>query len=344
MNNYFCVLPFYGMEYNVSSANTPCCLLPSDTNLDELRQTILSRQRHSACQKCWKLEDQNKISNRQILNQTFDHYANRDLNFIEEDCRNGNYNIQIVKLYTSNLCNGTCIVCCDDEISTAWATLNNRSTFKIIDNRRLVNIDYANIKMLSFLGGEPLFEKKNFQILQELINHNNTSCFISMVTNGSVKLSTESLDILAQFKNLNFGLSIDGIGPVFEYLRYPLKWDRLLNNIEIYKKIGIKLSVSYTLSNLNIFYHDQTIAWIKHMGFDYNFNLVSDPIYFSINSLPEEIKDTLITVQGLFSPHSEKDDINFQTAIKELARQDQLKNISINDYLPDLAAKFQNTQ
>ena len=225
MNNYFCVLPFYGMEYNISSTNTPCCLLPTDTNLDELRQTILSGQRHLACQQCWALENQNKISNRQILNQTFDHYADRDINFVEEDCQQGKFNTQIVKLYTSNLCNSTCITC-DQGSSTAWATLNNRSTFKIIDDSKLVDIDYANIKMLSFVGGEPLFEKKNFQILQELINHKNTSCFISMVTNGSVNLPDKHLDILSQFKNLNFCLSIDGVGPVFEYLRYPLKWDR----------------------------------------------------------------------------------------------------------------------
>jgi hypothetical protein len=342
MNDYFCVLPFFSAEYNPSSADTPCCLLPTDTNLTELRQTALSGQRHSACQKCWSLEDQGKISDRQLKNSAFDFYANRDIQIIEEDCHKSNYSTQIVKLYTSNLCNGTCIVCCNDEVSTAWATLNKRSTFKIIDERKLIDIDYANIKMLSFVGGEPLFEKKNFQILQELIKHNNTSCFISMVTNGSVTLSTQYLDILSQFKNLNFCLSIDGVGPVFEYLRYPLKWDRLLNNIEVYKKIGINLSVSYTLSNLNIFYHDQTVAWFDEMGLNYNFNLVTDPVCFSVNSLPRETKDALVTVQELFQPHTSDDDINFQSAVKELARQDQLKHISINEYLPDLAGKFQN--
>jgi hypothetical protein len=340
MNDYFCVLPFYGMEYSPTSPNTPCCLLPANVDVKDLQQTILNGQRHSACQRCWTLEDQNKPSNRQILNQSFDLYADRDINFVEEDCRTGKFSTQIVKLYTSNLCNGTCVVCCNDEVSTAWATLNGRSTFKILADQTISDIDYSNIKILSFVGGEPLYEKKNILILQKLIDCNNTTCFISMVTNGSVKLSIEYLDILAKFKNLNFCLSIDGVGQNFEYQRYPLKWDLLTKNINIYRQLGINLSVSYTISNINIFYHSQTTAWFKSMGLEYNFNLVEDPAYFSINSLPKSIKDKLLDVQELFRPHTPVDDENFLKAVEEIKRQDALKKISIRDYMPEIANWF----
>jgi hypothetical protein len=329
MNDYFCVLPFYGAEYN-NNTTTPCCLLPYNTDIDSLRNEMLAGQRPSACAKCWKLEDQGKRSNRQILNQTFDVVTDRDIAYIEQDCHQS-YSPQIIKLYTSNLCNSTCVTC-NPTWSTAWGTLNKKPVYDIISSNLLDNIDYANIKMLSFVGGEPLIEAKNYAVLQKLLDYNNTNCRISVITNGSSKLSAERLELLKKFKHLDFCLSIDGVGPVFEYLRYPLKWTDLLDNIELYRQIGIHLSVSYTISNLNVLYHNETVKWFEEQDLEYNFNIVSDPAHFAPGVLPDSVKLQYPELQGFFNEYRPANLISLRY---EIIRQDNLKKINIQDYLPE---------
>lgn len=332
MNDYFCVLPFFGAEYTPNGSTTPCCLLPKDTNIKQLQTEMLAGQRPVACQKCWALEDQAKTSDRQLKNSSFDFYTNRDIQYIEKDCRDGNFSLRILKLYTSNLCNSTCVTC-GAVASSAWATLKKVKTFQIISQDRLDLIPYTDLVMLSFVGGEPLVEKKNFDILEQLISVGNTDCFISLTTNGSIQLNQKQQSILKQFKNLNICLSIDGIEKRFEYIRYPLKWDILLENIDFLKSLDIDLFVSYTISNLNIFYYNETVEWFNKQELRHNHNLVTYPNHFSVDALPKKIK--LGLKQELFRQHSDDDDINFSLFLKEIQQQDQLKNISIKDYLPE---------
>ena len=154
MNDYFCVLPFFGAEYTPSGFTTPCCLLPANTDIKQLQTEMLSGKRPIACQKCWTLEDQGKISDRQLKNSAFDFYTNRDIQFIEKDCQDENFSLQILKLYTSNLCNSTCVTC-GPGASSAWATLKKVKTFEIISQDHLDSIPYKDLVMLSFVGGEP---------------------------------------------------------------------------------------------------------------------------------------------------------------------------------------------
>jgi sulfatase maturation enzyme AslB (radical SAM superfamily) len=332
MNDYFCVLPFFGAEYNRERQATPCCLLPANTDIKQLQTEMLAEQRPVACQKCWSLEDQGKTSDRQLKNSAFDFYTDRDIQFIEEDCQDGNFSLQILKLYTSNLCNSTCVTC-GPGASTSWATLKKVKTFEIISQDQLESIPYKDLVMLSFVGGEPLFEKKNFDILEQLISIGNTDCHISLVSNGSIQLTQKQQTILKQFKNLNICLSIDGIEKRFEYIRYPLKWNILIENIDFFKSLDIDLFVSYTISNLNIFYYNETIEWFNRQRLRYNYNIVSLPNYFSLDALPENIK--LELKQELFRQHSVDDDANFSRFLIEIQQQDRLKNISIKDYLPE---------
>lgn len=334
MNDYFCVLPFFGAEYRPQGFVSPCCLMPADTNVQEVQDIMMSGQRAPACQKCWILEDQGKISDRQLKNSAFDFYSNRDIRFIEEDCRQNKFSPQIIKLYTSNLCNSTCVTCVP-QYSTAWATLKNVKIFNVIEQSIIDSFVYQDFVMLNFVGGEPLKEKKNFDILTKLIAVNNIDCFISITTNGSVKLSELQKDILKRFKNLNICLSIDGIEKRFEYMRYPLSWDLLLENIEFFRKNNNEISISYTISNVNILYYNETTNWFKKQGFNHNHIIVSVPSYFSPTALPLQTKLQLDSNIVSTSTHTKMNDQQFILACKELKLQDSLKKINIKDYMPD---------
>jgi organic radical activating enzyme len=297
-------------------------------NINSVREDMLSNKKPECCNTCWKLEKNGIKSDRQSKNESFDFYSDIDIKQVFESCKNGQFSPQIIKLYTSNLCNSACVTC-GPHFSTHWQSVKGIPIqLNSITDNTLNKIDFSKIKMLSILGGEPLYDKNIFNILQRLVDQNNANCFISFVSNGNVKLTDSQISLLSKFKNSDICVSIDGIGPVYEYMRYPMKWEDLKTNIKQFKKIFKYVSVSYTLSNVNVLYYDETVAWFKENDLPFNHNLVTNPSYFNINALPESVKKEYSSLSHLFRLHHEQDDILFKLAVDELINQDKLKNIS----------------
>lgn len=343
MNNYYCVLPFYSVEtaFEHPNKNIFCCRLEPNSDIEEVRESIRCEQRSTACSTCWQLEDAGMRSERQVHNETMDFLLDLSIENIENASITKGFSPVNIKLATSNLCNGTCVTC-SSTCSSAWASLENKSSkYKGMDFDQIdFNIDWANIVSLSLVGGEPLLEKKNFQILETLLENKNYNCFISFVTNGSVELTAKQIELLKHFKNLNICLSIDGTGSVFEYMRYPLKWDRLVHNMGLFKQLGADVSVSCMISNLNIYYYSDMIDFFNKHNLNYLCKQVLDPYMFNPSNLPNEAKARVIKnnpayqdeVTKLLNMYEFNTDLYLQFQ-KEIVRQDQLKNINIVDYM-----------
>lgn len=333
----FCVLPWYGL--NLPSSN-PCCLLPKNTDIARVKHDLLAGIKSPACTTCWQVESSGKKSKRQFENELLDYKLDRDLDKIQEDCKTKIIDPLVYQIQTSNLCNQACVTC-NSYLSSKWAEIERRigtvpcPTFKI----KLSNVDvnYATARRIEFVGGEPFFDPTTFQILVLLIEHNNTDCFISVVTNGSISLSDHQLNVLSKFTDLNICISIDGVGPVFEYMRWPAKWPTLLNNIEKFKKITKNISISYTISSLNVLYYQQTVDWFQSQNLRYNHNIVTTPEWIGLNNAPVQIKE-LLRDNSFASACSEitgkeTDVVEYQRLLEE---QDWAKKINIKDYLPEI--------
>jgi organic radical activating enzyme len=331
----FCVLPFYGWEYPL---NTACCLLPKKNDLKKIQADMLNGVRPDSCAKCWNLEDRGIKSDRQLKNETVDFYLDKNIQDLYADAKHAKTSVLHYKIDTSNTCNAACITC-DSGSSSYWGILQKKNkqrysrTWNISLDKIDQNIDYNTARMIIFRGGEPLLSKTNFSILQKLIWADNTECFISFQTNGSITPTAEQELILKHFKNLNFSFSIDGIGPVFEYLRYPLKWSDIEKNLGWCHQRNIMVSANYTLSNLNVLYHEKTQAWFVAHNINYVINPVYEPAWFSPSALPGWVKDG---IDFNFINHH-NDDENYAVFRSKIAEQDAWKNISMRDYLPELA-------
>ena len=82
----------------------------------------------------------------------------------------------------------------------------------------------------------------------------------------------------------------------------------MLENLEKFKQLNCELSVSYTLTNVNLPYKQQTIDWFTSQNLEYIINEVTWPQCLNPNK-----------------PINEK-------TIQELDRQDALKGIDRRDY------------
>ena len=339
--NTFCVLPWYSQEFGKQT--TPCCLLPPNHNLDQIKQDLLDGVKTSACGKCWNVEASGHQSRRQQENIFLDYKLDRDLDKIRQDCIDQTHKTLLYQIETSNLCNQAC-VSCDSKASTKWAQVEKKMgiipqpRFQLDFDRHKIN--YNNARKISLLGGEPLFDPKTFKILEQLAVNNNTDCFVSLITNGSITLNNDQIEFLKQFSDLSICVSVDGIGPVFEYMRWLGKWNTLTANIEQYRTIAKNVSVSYTISSLNALYYDQTVDWFKQNNLDYNHNVVSYPNWLSLKNMPIKFKQQLANNQNFVASfcNISGSEIPVDVVSRQIKKQDAAKNIRIQDYMPEVWA------
>lgn len=340
----FCVLPWYSAEL---PSNSPCCLLPKNVNIDQVKFDLLNDIKSDACSTCWKIEATGNQSRRQLENHFLDYKLDQDLSKIKQDCMNNKNTVLLYQLTTSNLCNQAC-VSCNSTASTKWAELdrkNNITPSKPTELAiELLDIDYRHVRRMSLLGGEPLFDPKTFEILQNLIDHNNRDCFISLVTNGSINLGPAQLELLKKFTDLNICISIDGIGSVFEYMRWPGKWNNLVTNLNHYLDITPNISVSYTISSLNALHYDQTVAWFKQHNLRYNHNIVEYPRWLSVQHMPVEFKE-LLKHHDFFKPWCSVtgNENSLSMLADNIQQQDIVKKVSIGEYMPEVSDLIFNT-
>jgi len=341
--NTFCVLPWYSLEL---PANSPCCLLPKNTNIVQVKKDLLNGVKSPACAKCWTLESQNQKSRRQFENEFLDYKLNCDLIKIKQDCIEQKNQTLLYQITTSNLCNQAC-VSCGSIASSKWAEVERKMGVIPVNlteiNLEEADINYSSARRISLLGGEPFFDPKTFTILKKLVEHKNTDCFISIITNGSINLTQTKLDLLSQFTDLNICISIDGIGSVFEYLRWPATWNQVIKNIAHYREITKNISVSYTISSLNIFYHDQTVDWFNQQNLRYNHNIVTNPNWLSLTAMPVELKQ-LLSKNSFATPWASVtgNEISLAEYKNRIQTQDFAKRINIKNYLPEIAKILNN--
>lgn len=349
----FCVLPFYGIEFWMGSKQknplkTFCCLVPEGQDKESVKKDMLAGIRPDACKACWVLEDQGLDSDRLIKNRNVDYYLQKNIQQIFDECVQEKNSIIHYKIDGNNTCNSTCVTC-DSTYSTAWAQLERKNgktpkrSWKIKTSDLDSTVDYSTAVSMGFRGGEPLLSNDTWYVLEKLLLANNTKCFVNFTTNGSIPLTAEQKNILSKFENVNFNFSVDGVGAVFEYLRYPLRWQDLENNIKYCRDNNIMISATYTVSNMNILYHLQTKAWFEANQIVYSDNLVYNPVYFRPGALSRKIKDHILKQQTnesithfLLKNHTPEDEQHYQLFKQKIHEQDCWKSIHMENYLPEL--------
>ena len=341
----FCVMPFYSQE-NRRFDITPCCLLAANTDIPKLKQDFLNGERPADCQKCWNVENAGELSRRVLVNQAItDRYKCTEEQILQ-DCKEGKNKIILYQLTTSNLCDQACVTC-GSQCSTKWAELESRAGIKTFPLFQLdldnIDINYADAHIIAFVGGEPMFDPHTFEILQRLIEHENYDVIISFTTNGGSTFNTQQLETIKKFKTVGFTISIDGIESVFEYMRWPGRWDRLQSNIAQYRKLG-SVRVSYTVSSVNAWYYDQTVEWFKQNNLEVvNLSPVYWPEWCSFKSMPVKLKQVITNQNNVLAEFCKinGDELSVEKFIQTIKEQDQLRGTDIEQYMPEFWALLQ---
>jgi sulfatase maturation enzyme AslB (radical SAM superfamily) len=282
MPNKFCRYLSNGYSFFSKDQNQilvkPCCwyqgpALTLDSNIDNQRRALYDSidTWTDNCAPCRNLENINQQSLRQTGPEWID------------DSVSG-YDVVSVDVRLDNNCNAACIIC-NAESSSLWQkeiNKNQNQKIKIFDqaqnNQPLVELiantlDLSKLRYVKFYGGEPLFTDTHLRFLREIPNPENVT--LHYTTNASIYPDDDTFDLWQKFKVIIFVASLDGVNEQFDYIRWPLSWTKVSENLVRLRNdprtINIMFRVEFTANFLNTYYYDTLEHWVQ-TNFNSNFS------------------------------------------------------------------------
>jgi len=292
LNKNFCVLPWTGFELE-PDGGVKNCIISKDKlgNINDdpiekilqknrsLKKQMLNGEYPSSCSGCYLVEknrpvDFDSISSRLYYAKELGPHVSKNL-FDNPD----NFDLSHVDIRWSNKCNQACVYC-SPEYSSKWETELNVKRAKAKTNiQGLKDYIFSNIKNLRnvyLAGGEPLLMKENKEFL-ELLYKENPNVNIRVNTNLS-KTETGIFDLLCQFKNVHWTISVESMEEEYNYIRFHGDWAKMLDNLEQIRKLPHRITFNMLYFILNYKSIFKTIDYFQKNGF-HNNSFVLGPLY-----------------------------------------------------------------
>lgn len=312
MADNFCIMPFVH-AFVTPGIISPCCAYTSkiklnskeqywdSEQLENIKKNMLDNLRDEGCSICWKKEDRGYSSLRQHSNQIYHKH-------IQDVKQNNKSNHPFyLDLRLGNLCNLKCRMCVSEWSSQiAGEILDNPNedwldtpTQKIIeldnDTWNILHQWIPFVKRVFMTGGEPTIIKRNLDYIKKIINSGRSKEVELIFTTNATNINQDFLDISKEFKSVSYNVSIDAVGGLAKYIRYPSDWKTIESNLR-----NIKHGVSFntTIQWLNMTRLNEIFDYIEKCGIDFGgiwFQLVTDPPYLDPIHAPRFMKEKCIS-------------------------------------------------
>jgi sulfatase maturation enzyme AslB (radical SAM superfamily) len=288
-----------GTPYNAGRDNME--LARNATLMKDVRKNMLNGEWSSECGRCQQEEDAGLNSRRQYEIDNWDFSLDDAVNITATDGTISNSKLQYYDLRFGNLCNLACRMCGPTDSHTwyeQWVGYHGGSTYKdthgtvqLLRNEkgRLTTTDYdwhgsesfweqiekniPNIEHVYMAGGEPMMIERHYEFLQKCIDTGHSKKMTIEYNTNMSNLPNRVLDMWTQFKQVRVGASIDGMGEVLEYQRWPIKWPQAYKNLQKLDEYAQKNSniiawLAFTVTVYNVWHVPEFMWWkLKESGF-----------------------------------------------------------------------------
>jgi len=305
--SFFCNLPFTEVISNGTNIR-PCCVMRKnvEVNIDNyfndaemitIKRQLLDGQAPRQCFACVSSERTDGHSPRIMAEQFYPELSRH----IKEKNDATYYNIKSVSIRTSNICNLKCLPC-EGQSFVRDTELRKLNLIPISPTLRhhpnwdnLLKLDF---ERLTLLGGEPFYDKITFDLLKNLVsNGKSKSVQIDLNTNLTAITQEKMQFLVENFKKVMIKGSIDGIGAVNDYLRYPSKWADIELCISIVRSFPeVDLVVTTALSNLSLIKYHELIRWAADTKINLFITPVDTPEVLRKSLLPPALKSDLLKI------------------------------------------------
>jgi sulfatase maturation enzyme AslB (radical SAM superfamily) len=303
----------------------------------ELRKSMMNGEKHPSCNLCWKEEDTGLNSKRMhsIKMYGFKDFIENTSDDGSIDTQR--FPIRYIDIRFGNLCNLKCRYCGPTDSSLWYEDFARMSfegeipdnipmpfyggkTYNIVKKHNNFTIDsldfewyesnkfwnqieklIPNIDRYYFTGGEPTINKIHFKLLQKIIDMG-CSKNVNLDYNSNMFTIPDKLyNLWGEFKSVGIGCSIDAIGELAYYLRYPSTWDSLQSNLDVLgnnPSRSIYGTISTTVSVFNVYHFLDITKWLlekdyKRIKKTPSYHVLEGPSPMSIQVLPLHIKEEI---------------------------------------------------
>lgn len=367
--------------------------------MKDIRLCILNNSWHPDCIRCKKEEKSGVRSRSSYESELWSHY------FTIEDARretkkDGSIDIKKVPaiyydIRFGNFCNLKCRSCGPTD-SSAWYedqvkvwgdtyddTAGKMKILYVDGKYKLENDIYnwynsklfwdqlikeiPNIQHVYMVGGEPLLINQHYDFLNSCIDKGYSDRIKVEYNSNIVRIPKRSWDIWKNFKAIQIGASIDGIGKVNDYIRYPSKWKTIENNLRKLDEAegNFNIWIATTVQCMNILHLPDIFKWKIEQNFkrinseDWHLIITPHPLhsphFLNVKVLPLEAK---LAIKKRFENY--KFDSKYEDESKKLLDQycdfmfqedyshllpkfweytnklDEIRNQKLKDYIPEL--------
>jgi sulfatase maturation enzyme AslB (radical SAM superfamily) len=309
-----CQAAYHGICINQDGTIDPCCQYspkPGNrryryTEFEEYLEDIPTKMHndgvanveHPGCKKCYREEQHGWQSLRQLQNLWYAPF--------EEGQVSAKNLIYDVELRLGNFCNLKCIMCAPRQSSSIAAEQHAyKNKFeKIFGPLFSTEMPYywkeeefkqfaqtiltKNARRVNITGGEPFIIPEVVKFLDMLTPRANNLA-LSFNTNLT-EVSDKLLVALRKFKRINIMISLEGVGAMNDYVRYPSRWADINNNIELLKKElpQSRLEINHVLQHTSTYSLPDLMYFAKQQNLDVKITTVSGHPYLTLDSVPSE--------------------------------------------------------
>ena len=314
--NSICALPWFHSEYMNSGQPRICCYNTETTEgssvsnyfvsdkIATLRSQLLAGEQPTSCNACWNIEATGSESLRQWRNKT--HKEEFFTRYLDQPI------LKSLTIRPSTVCNFKCRICGPNS-SSRWAqeelnhaTDNNQKQhlLKIISDGQWFTTEKATeifdlwptLEFIDIYGGEPLMIKQFKQLLELSINTGVAKKQrLHFNTNASL-FPTDIIELMHQFQEVTVSLSIDDIEQRFEVTRGGV-WaeiEQVVDQFLLCDPKIFKVSGLVTVSNLNLLYLDELLAWAELKNLPLALSILLFPAHLKYDRITQTVKDLVI--------------------------------------------------
>lgn len=308
--------------------------------------------------------------------------------------------LQYIDIRFGNLCNLKCRTCGPSDSSlwySDWVELNNTTHFnfysgkdyqleKINNTWALKNTDFEwyddkkswevlasflpTVDRLYLTGGEPLINKLQWRILELCVQHGYAKNIILEYNSNMTRVTDHALSVWKHFKSVNIGCSVDAVGELANYIRYPSDWKDVVNTLGMFNKYdGYNLMAKFspTVSVFNVLGLLELSEWLyhnrpRHVRPMPSYHLLHGPYFQNLTVLPLTVKqwitdqyNTWYSQESWREPYRKhfapildfmmsQDNTHLLPQLKyNTSTLDRIRNQNVRNYLPWLADILDNT-
>jgi hypothetical protein len=255
--------------------------------MKEIRRKMIAGEKIRDCEKCYRQEEQGVQSLRSTQGMN---------KYITDTLPDGTYqkSADSMQIQMGNICNLKCKMCSQmyshmhgmetrdiGEQDPEWlhwvkeqgANVNNWTNELGIKQEwyknpatkeKMFEHISKNIKKLNVIGGEPTLIPEFYELFdycdQQGTLGTKDVTIVTNLTNTNPKLTSW----LPKLQRWTIWASVDGVGERTEYIRYPSKWNKVLESLEFYRNImgdNGNITLSPATQLLNIDQLDDIIKW-----------------------------------------------------------------------------------